>query len=553
MSYRTLLCLIAVQLASACDRTGVETRALLNPRLALHRHGHEGSLHYTASHFNELYAHPARGEIIPIFPLLGYPAFIAHGGELRLDYMARCAHGRVALADIQVDLVADKRSRLHRMTGQPEQRLVGYDRTDGVEICRLSVYMRLADDVETGLYGLEHRAASGQISRIPGAVSVLRQPPTAPRPFTFVHLSDLHQRREVGGDARRAGKLADELGIPRRAHTPLPTYRVLRAVQLINSLRPRPDFAVLTGDIVDYGDEPEHWRASRDALARLEVPIVVLIGNHDYYYLHSPLASASDLPVRDPEQSNSDIGLQNFMRYFHPYLAPRFAYAGYRFMGLDTGVSTTLVELDEFKMITTAGVSRGQLADVASWLGQPAAYGHVLMGHTPTRTSLFGATRTGKRGRTGAFEYGADRLESLLVAAAARARQRVVYLSGHIHWNHLFNWQGQKNRFARIDPPAQPVGRIPCWQELPAAPGPLLMSTQSATKSHSLYAGWLRTGYRAGEGPGDGFGFRLIAVDGTNWRSASYRMDKLGAIKPAASNVAALPRCGRRVTRENSP
>lgn len=535
---------------ASCSGSGIETESLLNPRLALHRHGEEGSLHYAASHFRAIYGTPDLKALAPIYPVLGTPAFTSPGGLLRVDYLGPCATGEATLPGVHLALVGDTRSRLSTTEQPLDRRLVGYDRSDAAAICRFSFTVRVANDVGPGLYALEHRTVDGALSRQPGAVAVSLAPPTESRPFKFIHLSDLHQRHEASGEADRAAQLARQLKLQSSPDTPLPNMRVLRIVELINSLRPRPDFAVLTGDIVDHGDEDAHWRASRDALARLEVPVVALIGNHDYYRMHGPLMKGKDADIADPELSHSDLGLQNFMRHLHPWLAPRFEYAGYGFLGLDTGVSTTLAEVKEFKLITTAGVSRGQLADVRQWLARPTDHGHVLLGHTPTRTSAFGGTTTGLRGRSGTFQYGADKLEELLVVSAQRSSARVVYLNGHIHWNHLFAWEHGAQRFSRIDPPRLARGQTPCWRELPPAPGPLLISTQSATKSHPLYAGWLRTGYRKGEGPGDGFGFRLLSVRGSVWHSASYRMDdrddKLGAIDPRASDVEALPMCARR-------
>jgi 3',5'-cyclic-AMP phosphodiesterase len=53
-----------------------------------------------------------------------------------------------------------------------------------------------------------------------------------------------------------------------------------RAVAALNALAPRPDLAVVTGDLVDFGriDEYERLRA---LLAPLQIPYFLVIGNHD--------------------------------------------------------------------------------------------------------------------------------------------------------------------------------------------------------------------------------------------------------------------------------
>src|SRR5947209_20106407 len=53
-----------------------------------------------------------------------------------------------------------------------------------------------------------------------------------------------------------------------------------RAVATLNTLVPRPDIAVVTGDLVDHG-EPEEYEQLRHLLARLSMPVFVIPGNHD--------------------------------------------------------------------------------------------------------------------------------------------------------------------------------------------------------------------------------------------------------------------------------
>jgi 3',5'-cyclic-AMP phosphodiesterase len=53
-----------------------------------------------------------------------------------------------------------------------------------------------------------------------------------------------------------------------------------RAVAALNALVPRPDVAVVTGDLVDHG-EPAEYDHLRRLLAPLRMPVFVIPGNHD--------------------------------------------------------------------------------------------------------------------------------------------------------------------------------------------------------------------------------------------------------------------------------
>lgn len=72
---------------------------------------------------------------------------------------------------------------------------------------------------------------------------------------------------------KAAGKLAY-----RRVDT---AEALARCVAHVNGLDPRPDIALLTGDLVDLG-RPEEYALLRELLAPLEVPYYVIPGNHDH-------------------------------------------------------------------------------------------------------------------------------------------------------------------------------------------------------------------------------------------------------------------------------
>jgi Icc protein len=66
-----------------------------------------------------------------------------------------------------------------------------------------------------------------------------------------------------------------------RVYRELDTAQCLaRAVAALNALVPRPDVAVVTGDLVDHG-EPAEYDHLRQLLAPLQMPVFVIPGNHD--------------------------------------------------------------------------------------------------------------------------------------------------------------------------------------------------------------------------------------------------------------------------------
>lgn len=53
-----------------------------------------------------------------------------------------------------------------------------------------------------------------------------------------------------------------------------------RCIDQVNRFKPRPDAAVLTGDLVDFG-QPEEYAFLRELLQSLKIPYYLLPGNHD--------------------------------------------------------------------------------------------------------------------------------------------------------------------------------------------------------------------------------------------------------------------------------
>jgi len=79
------------------------------------------------------------------------------------------------------------------------------------------------------------------------------------RPFAFLHASDPH----IGGPGGIGGSRDRFITLARKA----------------NELR--PDFVLVTGDLVNDGDNPEQWAAFEEALREFDMPVKLLPGNHD--------------------------------------------------------------------------------------------------------------------------------------------------------------------------------------------------------------------------------------------------------------------------------
>jgi predicted MPP superfamily phosphohydrolase len=341
----------------------------------------------------------------------------------------------------------------------------------------------------------DNTAANYFSVRVERAVGVYTRPPQQFDRFQFVHLTDLHLRNGEG-------------------------FRLMHVIRSINSLQPRPAFAVLTGDIVEYGNQPQAWAKSIKYLRQLEIPLFIMIGNHDYYRMHFGQPKAQVGLLREEE------GLHLFVRHYHPFLAYRFRFGGYNWLSVDTGTAATTKTWYQLKWVTVQGLGQEQLRDIREFLHKPARHGHILLAHASPRAHLRNSAEGCDMGRHGIFIRGRKELEEIMINAHDKHKRPIVYFFGHTHWNSMYARPAHRSdcRFLLIPLRYPMMGELPCWHNLPIWRSPLLISTQSATKHQPLRSGGiLQKGSQFGEGAGAAYGFRLIDVNERTWKTAIYR------------------------------
>jgi alkaline phosphatase D len=281
-------------------------------------------------------------------------------------------------------------------------------------------------------YDLVLRAGDHALERAPRAVFVREGEPSE---LSVVQLSDLHVGR--GGQAQ---VIAD---------------RLERAVREINASA--PDLVIVTGDLAEQGRSRVLEQTARDALLRLDAPVLVVPGNHDYGHFPRLL-----------HPTQPDAGYDQFARTFHPLRRFRVVLGEWEFLGFDSGPSVFS------PLIHTRGVDDETLGWLRERVRQADEAGHgvVLFSHAPTRAAL--SDRATDRGShlLGTMVRGAEAIEALLVEASRRG-QRAVHLSGHTHWSDMFVEDAEG--WARV-----PFSRLPC----PVTPGAraALINAPSATR-----------------------------------------------------------------------
>ena len=140
-----------------------------------------------------------------------------------------------------------------------------------------------------------------------------------------------------------------------------------------------------------------------------------------------------------------DIGWFHFARAFHPFRYTEAVLGGWAFIGFDSGPSLFSA------LIVTRGLLPESVARLRDGIDRAAANGRtgvVLFSHAPTRAVLRTTTDRIEGDGMGSMYRGGRELEAVLLDAA-RARRRVLHLSGHTHWSDVFESTPDGSRFVR--------------------------------------------------------------------------------------------------------
>lgn len=258
-------------------------------------------------------------------------------------------------------------------------------------------------------------AAGRTPTRALRAVWLRPDDPKAIEQLRVAHLSDLH----VGKGGRDKASL-----ILSRLH---------EIVSDVNRLM--PDLVIVTGDIVNSGQQSQLYPIAEKVLGELAAPVLVVLGNHDIEFMQRGLR-----PVR-----RYGAGWANFARTFHPFLHFSLSLGGYDFVGFDSGPA------ERTPRVLTRGLHPASVALLRSDILRAAERGRrgvILFSHAPSRASTFTHVAPRSVGFFGRMRYGNTAFESLLVEAAARG-QEVLHLSGHTHWSDVFELDAKAQKFQR--------------------------------------------------------------------------------------------------------
>lgn len=304
-----------------------------------------------------------------------------------------------------------------------------------------------------GGYDLYLMSSVDAPTRVPRAVWL--RPRTQRPELRVAHLSDLHVGK--GGAAMIA--------------------RLRGVIRAVNRLR--PDLVVITGDLVNRGQDPKLPPQARALLLELQAPVLTVMGNHDLGF-----SRAGSIDYGGP-------GWANWARTFHPFLHYSLTVDGYDFVGFDSGPS------DRTPWVATRGLAPASLADLRTEIERSRDRGHrgvVLFSHAPSRATTFARIRPRGAGVFGHMRNGRAGFERLLLDAALHG-QRVLHLAGHTHWTDVFEAQpGKKSlEFARW------TTQSPCLH--PIAGKAAIITTQAAGHSGVFFKDNAR---------GYGFSFLLL-------------------------------------------
>jgi hypothetical protein len=298
--------------------------------------------------------------------------------------------------------------------------------------------------------------------RVPRAVWLSDGDPLAPRPISIAHFSDPH------------------VGKTQEPHLEERLKQVIADIE-----EGHPDLVVLTGDVVHRGSDGRMHPHAVALLSTLNAPLIIINGNHDLGF------------GRPDELTRYFPGWPFFARAFHPYLFFQFVYAGWEFVGFDTGPSVFTPR------VLTRGLSKETLERIRGIVEQ--AYldqrqGVILFGHAPTRANFFTTSPVESPGILGQMRDGARELEKIILDGAGRG-QKIFHLAGHTHWAQLFESRVGKKQIEYARAPSLPG----CPRAITGKAAQIV--AQSATRSGLTDSGrgWGYDWLHLGEVPRVGF------------------------------------------------
>lgn len=341
-------------------------------------------------------------------PRFGLPVIEQAGAEFPVEMLERGGPHEVRAALVRPDLPEVEAARCLRAQGA--ERVWGCHplvlteagRSEvgpGTTLSRYRARPGPGSAPPPGGYDLYMASSVDAPTRAPRAVWLRADDPRRIAQLSLVHLSDLH-----------VGKGRQEV-LQRRLSA---------VISDVNAIA--PDLVVITGDLVNRGQDPAQAMRARELLLMLEAPVLVVMGNHDIEFF----ASASY------------AGWPHFARAFHPFREFRVSLGGYDFIGFDSGPAERSPRI---LVRGLAPVTLGRLRDEVAEAAARGQRGVVLFSHAPSRASLGTRARPEGRGFFGRMRAGSAAFEGMLLQAAARG-QRVLHLAGHTHWSDVFEARG---------------------------------------------------------------------------------------------------------------
>ncbi len=397
-------------------------------------------LREVAARYRRFY--PAAGDPDPardaglLAPRFGAPAIVAEGGAFTVEVMERGGPVAVRARLARSDLADADLARCLDGAAVP-----GCWALDLAEVARepvaggaqaVTLAARAREAVPPGGFDLALASSVDAPARAPRAVWIEAVDPAAPRPLHVVQLSDLH----VGA---------------RRHDAPARLARVLAEVNAL-----APDLVIVTGDLVEDGEDRTEVERAQAMLRTVGAPVLAVMGGHDVGTSFSARVHRS-----------YGRGWENHARAFGPTLLQSTTLGGWDFVGFDTGPTTGAAVLDRGVAPSTVDALRGALDEAR----RDGRRGVVLFSHAPSRSSSWNRDRGLGRGWFGRMRWGGPAVEAAMLEAAGGG-QRVLHLAGHTHWSDVFVAEPARDgrlRFARA--PLAPSTRA------------ALITTQSTTKS----------------------------------------------------------------------